>query len=167
MPTALAWVVVALMVAWAPLFHAICIAPAESAAATHVMADGTVMSTAALPSDSGHAGHGGSGDPADVTAFGSTVGVTVAGVAVAGALSEVLAVAGPSIQLLDSTGVVGVIAVFAGLAVLTIAMFARRCRMLPARGDPPRRRSTPLSRRDLRAWRPTDVDLHRLGISRT
>ncbi|WP_448006763.1 hypothetical protein [Agromyces bauzanensis] len=173
-PAVVAWIVVALVVAWAPLLHAICIAPAESAAATHVMADGTVMSTAAPSGETGHAGHSAGGEPvgvesgAAVGAVGAVGAVAAVGVAtLAAALPETLAIAGPSVTLLDATGVVGAIVVFAGMAVLTIAMFVRRCRVLPTRGDPPRRRTTGSTRRDIRARHSTDVDLLRLGISRT
>lgn len=151
----MAWVVAALLVAWAPLFHAICIAPAESAAASHIMADGTVM-TIAAPVDSTHSGHDGA--PA-----GAAAGAADA----AQVSSEALALAGPATELLDASGVVGVIVVFAGFAVLSLAIFVRRCRMLPVLSDPPRRwPSTPFGR-DIRARHPFDVDLQRLGISRT
>lgn len=137
-PTIVAWIVVAIVVAWAPLFHAICIAPAESAVTTHVMADGTVMTTAAPASDAG-SGH-----------------------AMAAEAS-----AAPATPLLDATGVVGMIVVFAGLAVLTMAVFARYCQVMPSRGDPPRRRTPRLTWFDAVSWRWADVDLHGLGISRT
>lgn len=145
-PTVVAWIVVALVVAWAPVFHAICVAPAEAAAATHVMADGTVMTTGAAASDAGDAGHAGHAEDS---------------------AGDVTATAGPATTLLDAAEAVGVIVVFVGMAVLSLAMFVRRCRRLPARGDPPRRRWASPSWRDIRAWRPIDVDLQRLGISRT
>jgi len=155
-PTAVAWVVAAFLVAWAPLFHAICVAPAESAVASHIMADGTVM-TVAAPADSGHSAHSGhdgaapSAGDADSASFSS----------------DALALAGPATELLDASGVVGVIVVFAGFAVLSLAMFVRRCRMLPALSDPPRRWPSTTFWRDIRARHPFDVDLQRLGISRT
>jgi hypothetical protein len=152
-PTAVAWVVAALLVAWAPLFHAICVAPAESAAASHIMADGTVM-TIAAPVDSAHSGHDGA--PATAGAADS-----------ASFSSAALALAGPATELLDASGVVGMIVVFAGFAVLSLAMFVRRCAMLPVRGDPPRRWPSAVIGRDIRARHPFDVDLQRLGISRT
>lgn len=169
-----AWVVVALLLALAPLYHAICIAPAASDVATHVMADGTVMTTPVLTMgapDAAHAGH--SGRASDVTAVDETATDAVAAaVAVTAAapstrLVEALTLAGPSSELGDATGVVGAIVLFAGLAVLSLAVFARRCRMLPARGIPPRRGPAAANRRDPCAWSSTDVDLHRLGISRT
>ena len=161
-PTAVAWVVVALLVAWAPLFHAICIAPAESAAASHIMADGTVM-TIAAPVDSAHSGHDGAagGAPAGAAAGGPAGAADSASFS-----SDALALAGPATDLLDAT-VVGMIVVFAGFAVLSLAMFVRRCRMLPVRGDPPRRWPSAVIGRDSRARHPFDVDLQRLGISRT
>lgn len=144
----IAWVVVAIVVAWAPLFHAICIAPAESeAAAAHVMADGTVMIMAAPAKVPGHAEHAMVDD--------------------AGSPSADPVSAAPSTPLLDATGVVGVIVVFAGLAVLTMALFARYCRVIPSRADPPRRRTPRPTWFDTVSWRWTDVDLHSLGISRT
>ncbi|WP_448811853.1 hypothetical protein [Agromyces bauzanensis] len=153
-PTAVAWIVVALMVAWAPLFHAICIAPAESSAATHVMADGTVMTTAALSGDSAPADHSAGGEPTGIAAL-------------AGPVQDALTTAGPSTPLIDATGVVGLIVVVTGLAALAMAVFVRRCRMLPSRGDPPRRRPARPTWGAAPAWLWTDVDLHRLGISRT
>ncbi|MEV1128712.1 hypothetical protein [Agromyces sp. NPDC049794] len=158
-PTAVAWVVAALLVASAPLLHAICIAPAESAAASHIMADGSVMTIAAAgdaaasgdAEASGHAGH--------VS--------TSAGADPAAALPVEPAAAAPSTALLDTTGAVGMIVVFAGFAVLSLVMFVRRCRMLPALSDPPRRWPSALLPHDVRDRHPLDVDLSRLGISRT
>ncbi|WP_136708966.1 hypothetical protein [Agromyces sp. H66] len=153
MPTTVAWVVVALMVALAPLFHAICIAPAEAASATHVMADGTVM-TVSSTTDHGDRAAG-------------AVDLIAATGATAQTAQEPLASAMPATELLDAAGVVVVIVVFAGLGLLWLAVLVRRCRMLPARGIPPRRGPAAANRRDpcARSW--TDVDLHRLGISRT
>lgn len=162
-PTAVAWVVAVLMLAWAPLFHAICVAPAESAAATHLMADGTVMTIAAA-SDSGAAGDAGHADHTRSTAH---AGHAATADPAATSSSDAPAVAGPSSELLDATGAVGMIALFAGFAVLSLVMFIRSCRMPPVRGDPPRRWPNAVIGRDIRARHPLDVDLHRLGISRT
>jgi hypothetical protein len=156
MPTTVAWVVVALMVALAPLFHAICIAPAETASATHVMADGTVM-TVASPAD--HAGQ-------PVEAVESTA-ATAATAVTALTSPGMLANAMPATGLLDAAEVVIIVVALSGLAVLSLVGFARRCRMLLARSIPPRRGPAAAIRRDVCAWSSTDVDLRRLGISRT
>lgn len=161
-PTAVAWVVAALLVAGAPLFHAICIAPAESAAATHIMADGSVMTIAAT----GEAGATGDAGASGHVSHAGHVGTSTDADQAASSPVEPAA-AGPSTALLDTTGVVGMVVVFAGFAVLSLAMFVRRCRMLPALSDPPRRWPSAMLAHDVHDRHPLDVDLTRLGISRT
>jgi len=119
------------------------------------MADGTVMTAAVSTDDADHGGHGG-----------HAAGV-VDQIATVAAAQDAPTSAGPATALLDAAGVIGVVVVFAGMAALTIAVFVRRCRVLPSRGDPPRRRSTAPPRRSIRDRLSTDVDLHRLGILRT
>jgi len=156
-PATIAWVVVAFVIAWAPLFHAICIAPAQSVAAvlssTHVMADGTVMGGAALSNGPAHSGHGSSSEPQDAPS-------------VEGLPSAALATVGPSSEFLDPADLIGAVVIVAGLAMLTLVFGCAR-RLLPSRSDPPRRLTVRPTWRDILSARWADVDLDALGISRT
>jgi hypothetical protein len=154
-----AWVITVLLIGFAPLFHAICIAPlvenAPGSAMVHIMADGTVMGSGSVITD-----------PVSADATGSPQALAAAGYR--DRLSEPLSTAAvPSSALLPSVGEIGMILIVAGLAVLTVIVFARWRELARSFGRPPPRVSLTQSRHVVPAWPRIPVDLDALGISRT
>jgi hypothetical protein len=153
-----AWVITTLLIGFAPLFHAICIAPlvedAPGSGTVHVMADGTVMGSGSVMID--HVPADATGSPQALPATGYRDG-----------LSEPSTAAVPSSALLPSVGEIGMILIVAGLAVLTVIVFARWRGLARSLGRPPPRVSLTQSRHVVPAWPRMRVDLDALGISRT
>jgi hypothetical protein len=152
------WVIAALLIGFAPLFHAICIAPIAASASgevgVHTMADGTVMSSASLTTDERSSDAAGSPHAAAATI--DPVG-----------FSDVSAtVVGPTIGA-HSIGDIGMILIVVGLAVLTMIVFARWRKLARSFGHPPPIVSLVRARPGVAAWRGAAVDLDALGISRT
>jgi hypothetical protein len=153
------WVIAALLIGFAPLFHAVCIAPlvpnSPDSGMVHVMADGTVMASGSAMTD--HVSADAAGSPPGLTVTGSRDG-----------LSEPTATAAvPSSDLLPSVGGIGVILIAAGLAALMMIVFARRREPAPSFDRPPPMVSRAHSRPAVPAWPRMRVDLDALGISRT
>lgn len=152
------WVIAALLIGFAPLFHAICIAPIASSApgemSTHTMADGTLMSSASFvtderSSDAAAAHHAGA---ATIDSHG---------------LSELKApVVGPMSEVSLSIGDLGMILVVVGLAVLTVILLVRRSDIARSFGHAPPIVTLARARPVVAVSWP-DVDLDALGISRT
>jgi hypothetical protein len=153
------WVIAGLLIGFAPLFHAICIAPITASASgeglVHTMADGTVMWSPSLvaderSTDAAGAPHAG---PATIDPDG---------------LSDLSATAaGPARGVLLSIGDIGVILIVVGLAVLTMVAFIRRREFARSFGHPPPIVVLVRARPIVAAWPRPAVDLDMLGISRT
>jgi hypothetical protein len=156
--TIIVWVIAALLIGFAPLFHAICIAPIAASASgevmVHTMADGTVMGSGSVMID--HVPADATGSPQALPATGYRDG-----------LSEPSTAAVPSSALLPSVGEIGMILIVAGLAVLTVIVFARWRELARSFGRPPPTVSLTQSRHVVPEWPRMRVDLDALGISRT
>lgn len=152
------WVIAALLIGFAPLFHAICIAPIGASAAgevrVHTMADGTVMSSASLATDERSSDAAGTPDAAAAT-------IDPDGFADLSAT-----VVGPPIGV-PSIGDIGMILVVVGLAVLTLIVFARWRELARSFGHPPPIVALARDRPVVAVWPRAAVDLDALGISRT
>lgn len=142
------WVIAGLLIGFAPVFHAICIAPIAASASSegmmHTMADGTVMSNPSLRTDERSMDAAGS-TPSDVLA----------------------ATVGPARGVLPSVGDIGMILIVVGLAVLTMIAFIRRRDLARSFGHPPPIVALGRARPVVADWLRSAVDLDVLGISRT
>jgi hypothetical protein len=153
------WVIAALLIGFAPLFHAICIAPIAAIASgegmVHTMADGTVMSSASFVTDEQSTDAAGAPHAAEAT-------IDPDG------LSDLSAtLVGPTSAVLPSIGDVGMILVVVGLAVLTMIVLARWRELARSFRHPPLIAALARARPIVAAWPRAAVDLDALGISRT
>lgn len=153
------WVIAGLLIGFAPLFHAVCIAPIAASASgsgkVHVMADGTLMGSASLVTDERLADAAGAPHAA------------AAAIDPDGFSEPTQAVAGSTSVLLPSVGEIGVILIVVGLAVLTLIVFARWRELARSFGLPPPFASLARARPAVAAWPRSAVDLDALGIART
>lgn len=153
------WVIAALLIGFAPLFHAICIAPIAASASggdmVHTMADGTLMASASFVTNERPAGAAGTPHPAAATIDHD------------GSSNLSATAVGPTSELLPSIGDIGMILVVVGLAVLTMIVFARWCELARSFGHPPPVVVLARARPIVAAWPRVAVDLDALGISRT
>lgn len=154
-----AWVIAALLIGFAPLFHAICIAPIAASASgevmMHTMADGTVMPSASLATDEGSADA-----PGAAHAPAAIIGPD-------GSSDLSATVVGPTGGALPPIGDIGVILIVVGLAILTMIVFARWRELARSFSHPPPVVALARARPVVAAWPRQDVDLDALGISRT
>lgn len=154
-----AWVIAALLIGFAPLFHAICIAPIAASASgevmVHTMADGTVMPNASLVTDERSTDAAGTPHAAAAT------------VDPDGSSDLSATAVGPTSGFLPSIGDIGMILVVVGLAVLTMVVFARWRELARWFGHPPPVVALARARPIVAAWPRAAVDLDALGISRT
>lgn len=154
------WVIAGLLIGFAPLFHAICIAPIAASASgegmVHTMADGTVMSTSpSLVADERSTDAAGAPHAAAATID-------------PGGLSDVSATAvGPARGVLPPIGDIGMILIVVGLAILMMIVFIRRRELARSFGHPPPIVSLVRARPVVDEWPRWAVDLDVLGISRT
>jgi hypothetical protein len=153
------WVVAALLIGFAPLFHAICIAPIAASASgevmVHTMADGTVMG-----SDSSVTVEW----PVDAASTPHTAAATIDPYWFS---ERSAALVGPTSGVPLSTPEVGMILIIVGLAVLTMILFARWRELARSLGHPPPLASLARARPVVSAWPGAAINLDALGISRT
>lgn len=152
------WVIAGLLIGFAPVFHAICIASIAASASgegmVHTMADGTVMSSASFLTDEW------STDPADSRhADAATVDPDW--------LSDVSAIAiGLATGVHPSIGDLGMILIVVGLGVPTMFAFIRWRVLARSFGHPPPIVALVGARPVVAGWPLLAVDLDVLGIAR-
>lgn len=153
------WVIAALLIGFAPLFHAICIAPIAASASSegmmHTMADGTVMSSASLMIDE---------QSTDAARAPHAAAATITPDGFPDLSSTVIT---PTSGVLPSVGDLGMILVVVGLAVLTMIVFVRWRELARSFRHPPPVAALARARPVAAAWPRSAVDLDALGISRT